>query len=200
MAATKAQSGSNPLGYAYRELEAVFQKSPVTVLQFERLILDLDTSVKGTYQKADISYDDVDHRNEKEMRNNIEKDMLIKVTIPDVHLDTVKALLTTTVKKLQEEVNVAELYFMDIGWLGLTDDISSKRWREKHPIDGMRKAEIKKGTRTKRCPRCGILTEDVLPYRGVNVMVMSLQRCCLCGSWFMVGEEDNVAHVGNAGF
>lgn len=201
MTAVKAQSGSNPLGFAYRELEAVFQKSPITVLQFERLISDLDASIKTTYQNAGINYEDTDHhRREREERNNIEKDMLIKATIPDIHIDTVKSLLTATVANLKEEVNVAELYFTEIGWLGLTNDNTSRMWREKHPMDVMRKTKIKTTTRTKRCTRCGGLTEDLLPFRGVNMMVINTQRNCLCGNWFMVGEEGDVPQMGDAGF
>jgi len=201
MAAIKAHIGLNPLGLAYRELEAVFQKSHITVPQFEQLLLQLDGSIRSTYQNNGIHYDDINqHRHEKEERNSIEKDMLIEATIPDIHLDTVKELLTTTVNALKDEANVAELYFMNIGRLDLTDDNSGKKWREKHPMDAMRKTELNKDTRTKRCTRCGALAEDILPFRGVNMMVMSLQRYCLCGSWFMVGEEENVTQVGSAGF
>jgi len=190
----KAQAGPGPVGLAYRELEAVFQKSPITVQQFEHLLSHLDNNIKSTYQNAGLHYDGVDrHKREKEERNNIEKTMLIKATIPPVLEAPVKDLLTTTVNALKEDVNVAELYLTDTGWLGLTDDNHSKRWREKHPIDSVRKTPLKKDTRTKRCIRCGALTEDALPVKGANVMFMSPLRYCICGSWFMIGEEEGVA-------
>jgi mediator of RNA polymerase II transcription subunit 16 len=194
----KGQAGPGPVGLAYRELEAVFQKSPITVPQFEHLLSHLDNNIKSTYQAAGLHHDDVDkHKREKEERNNIEKTMLIKATIPPVLEASVKDLLTTAVNALKEEVNVAELYFTDMGWLGLTDDNSSRQWREKHPIDSVRKTPLKKDTRTKRCIRCGALTEDALPFKGANMMIMTLLRYCICGSWFMIGEEEG---VGNSGF
>lgn len=199
--AMKSRLGPDPLGLAYRELEAVFQKSPITVFQFEQLLLSVDTSIKTTYQSAGIHYDDTEHhKREKEQRNNIEKDMLIKATIPNIHTPAVKELLTATTPKLKGEVNVAELYFMNISCLGLTDDKSGKNWREKHPIDAMRKTELKKDVRTKRCTRCGAMTEDLIPFKGVNMMVMNLQRYCLCGSWFMAGEEEASVQAAAPGF
>ena len=148
----KAQKGvnSNPLVLAYRELEAVFQKSPVTVSQFDHLLSQLDASIKNTYQ---VGVSDAD-------RNLTEKEMLIKATIPSLLIGPVKDLLTKTAKELKEEVNVAEIYFIDIGRLGLTDDQNSKRWRMQHPIDIMRKVELKKEKPMKRCTRCGAVTED----------------------------------------
>jgi mediator of RNA polymerase II transcription subunit 16 len=184
----KAQKGanSNPLVLAYRELEAVFQKSPVTVSQFDHLLSQLDASIKGTYQ-AGVS--DVD-------RNVTEKDMLIKATIPSLLIGPVKDLLTKTAKELKEEVNVAEIYFTDIGWLGLTDDQSSKRWRMQHPIDTIRKTELKKDKPIKRCTRCGAMTEDRQSARGMTMQMTNLQRYCICGSWWMSVDREEVNGVG----
>lgn len=197
MGLIKTQAGPSPVGLAYREVEAVFQKSPITVQQFEHLLSNLDSNIKNTYQLAGLHYDDIQqHKREKEERNSIEKMMLIKAIVPPVLEPSVKDLLITTVNALKEEVNVAELYFTDIGWLGLTYDDSSKRWREKHPLDTIRKTPLKKDARTKRCTRCGALTEDILPVKGMKVdMMVALQRYCICGSWFMVGDEEGVAEV-----
>lgn len=200
---TKTQAGPSPVGLAYRELEAVFQKSHITVAQFEHLLLNLDDSIKSAYQNAGLHFDDADqHKRETQERNNIEKEMLIKAIIPSVLEAPVKDLLTTTVAALKEEVNVAELYFTDVAWLGLTDDRNSKRWREKHLMDSIRKTPMKQDARTKRCIRCGALTEDALPVKGANMVVMRLLRYCICGSWFMVGEEDDLeqAQVGDAAY
>ena len=181
----KAQKGasSNPLVLAYRELDAVFQKSPVTVPQFDHLLLQLDNSIRNTYQSGISDAD----------RNLTEKEMLIKATIPSILLNPVIELLTKTTKELKHEVNVAEIYFTNIGWLGLTDDQSSKRWRVQHPVDAMRKVELKKDRLMKRCTRCGAVTEDRQPSRGVSPAMIGLQRFCLCGGWWMVidGEETN---------
>ena len=174
----KGQKGFTPLALAYRELDAVFQRAPVTVSQFEMILSYLNNSIKNIYSvltEAD--------------RSLIERDMLVKAEIPAVFISSVREVLTVTAKKLKEEVNVAEIYFKNIGWLGLTDDESSKRWRMQHPIDVMRKVELKLDKPVKRCTRCGSVSEDSQPQRGTLVM-MALQRHCLCGGWWIaVGEE-----------
>lgn len=184
----KAQKGanSNPLVLAYRELEAVFQKSPVTVSQFDLLLSQFDASIKKTYQ-AGVS--DAD-------RNLMEKEMLIRATIPSLFIGPVKDLLTKTARELKEEVNVAEIYFTDIGRLGLTDDQSSKRWRMQHPIDTMRKVELKKEKPMKRCTRCGAVTEDRQSSRGMTMQMTGLQRYCICGGWWMGVEREEVNGAG----
>ena len=174
----KGQKGSTPLTLAYRELDAVFQRAPVTVSQFEILLSHLNTGIKTIYSGVT----EVDP-------SLIERDMLVKAEIPAVFISSVREVLTVTAKKLKEEVNVAEIYFKNIGWLGLTDDQSSKRWRMQHPIDIMRKVELKLHKPVKRCTRCGSVSEDTQPQRGTLVM-MTLQRHCLCGGWWIaVGEE-----------
>lgn len=174
----KGQKGSTPLALAYRELDAVFQRAPVTVSQFEVLLSHLNTRIKNIYSGVT----EVDP-------SLIEREMLVKAEIPAVFISSVREVLTVTAKKLKEDVNVAEIYFTNIGWLGLTDDQSSKRWRMQHPIDVMRKVELKQDKPVKRCTRCGSMSEDTQPQRGTFVM-MALQRHCLCGGWWIaVGEE-----------
>ena len=174
----KGQKGSTPLALAYRELDAVFQRAPVTLSQFEVLLSNLTTSIKNIYSEAT----EIDP-------SLIEREMLVRAEIPVVFISSVREVLTVTAKKLREEVNVAEIYFTNIGWLGLTDDKSSKRWRMQHPIDVMRKVELKQDKPVKRCTRCGSVSEDTQPQRGTLVM-LALQRHCLCGGWWIaVGEE-----------
>ena len=154
--------------------------------------------VKGTYENVGIAYDDIEHHKaEKEERNNIEKDMLIKAIIPPIMTDVVKTILTTTVNELREQIDEAELYFLNVGLLGLTNDQSSKRWREKHPMDAMKKSELKRNAKVKRCVRCGNVTEDVIPYKGANLAILGLQRSCVCGSLFMVRGNEGDGANGN---
>lgn len=122
--------------------------------------------------------------------------MLIRATIPSLFIGPVKDLLTKTARELKEEVNVAEIYFTDIGRLGLTDDQSSKRWRMQHPIDTMRKVELKKEKPMKRCTRCGAVTEDRQSSRGMTMQMTGLQRYCICGGWWMGVEREEVNGAG----
>ena len=186
MQACKSQQQSQtPLSLAYHELTRVFQKSLVSVPQFERLLSQLETSIKSAYQASGISETE---------RSTIEKNMLTKAEIPTTLLGTVQDLLTKTAASLKEDVDVAELYFANVASLGLTDDNSGKRWRREHPLDAMRKIELKGGVQTRRCTRCVAVMEDLLPTRTASAMVSQQLKHCFCGSWWMVGggeEERN---------
>lgn len=178
MQACKTQQSQTPLRLAYQELGAVFQKSLVSVPLFERLLLQLDNSIKGAYQASGISETE---------RSDFERNMLAKAEVPDILFGTVKELLTKNAISLKEEVNVAELYFANVASLGITNDNASKRWRKERPLDAMRKIELK-AAQTRRCTRCAAVMEDLLPSRTASVMVSQMKHC-FCGSWWMVGGE-----------
>lgn len=181
MQACKSQHSQTPLRLAYQELFAVFQKSLVSVSQFERLLSQLDTSIRSAYQASNTSETD---------RSTLEKNMLIRAEIPPILLPTVHDLLTKTAASLRDEVNVAELYFSNVASLGLTDDNAGKRWRREHPLDAMRKVELGKGVQTRRCTRCAAVMEDLLPTRTTSLMVSQMKHC-FCGGWWMVGGEED---------
>lgn len=179
--ACQGQHTQTPLKLAYQELGAVFQKSLVPIPQLERLLTQVENSVKSAYQDSGISETE---------RNTVEKNMLIKAEVPDILFGAVKSLLTETAASLKEEVvNVAELYFANVAPLGLTNDNTSRRWRKKHPLDAMRKIELKGAMSTRRCTRCAAVMEDLLPTRAASVMV-TLMKHCFCGSFWMVGGDD----------
>ena len=185
MQACKGQQSQAPLRLAYQELGGVFSRSLVSVSQLERLLSQLETGIKSAYQESGISENE---------RGTIEKNMLIKAEVPHVLLETVTELLTKTAVSLKEEVNVAELYFANVASLGLTNDNSSKRWRKEHPLDAMRKIELR-GAPTRRCTRCTAVMEDLLPTRMTSVMVAQMKHC-FCGSWWMVGGEEEESGAG----
>ncbi len=153
--------------------------------RFEALLSQIDNGIRSAYQAADLG---------NEERNGLEKDMLIQGSIPNILAPVVKDFLTTDIDSLKSDINVAELYFTDISVLGLTADEHGKRWRRQHPMDAMRKQELRKrgegGLPIKRCTKCGNVTEDVQLTRQSNMALLGLQRHCLCGSWWMVLDEE----------
>lgn len=179
MQACKSQQSQTPLRLAYQELGVVFSKSLVSVSQLERLLSQVENKIKSAYQASGISETE---------RSTIEKNMLTRAEIPDILLETVIDLLTKTAASLKEEVNVASLYFANVASLGLTNDGTSRRWRKQHPLDAMRKIELK-GVQTRRCTRCAAVMEDLLPTRTASVMASQMKHC-FCGSWWMVGGEE----------
>lgn len=186
MQACKTQQSQTPLRLAYQELGLVFQKSLVSVSQFERLLSHLDSSVKNAYQASGISETE---------RSAVEKNLLVNAQVPEVLLGTVTDFLTKTVASLKEEVDVAELYFTNFASLGLTNDDTGKRWRKEHPLDAMRKIELR-GVLTRRCTRCTAVMEDLLPTRTAASLMVSQMKHCFCGSWWMVGVEEEVNGMG----
>ena len=175
----------NPLALPYHELEAVLQKGPVQVPQFERLIAQIDTHVRSAYQAAKLNTED---------RLALEREMLTKATIPSILIGVARDLLTTDLSVLKSEINVAELYFTDTSILGLSNDEHGKRWRNEHPIDAMRNTPLpprdKEGVRLKRCTKCGNVMQDIQPNKNSDRVIYQLQRHCLCGSWWMQIEDE----------
>ncbi|KAL9104109.1 MAG: hypothetical protein Q9163_000911 [Psora crenata] len=174
---------STPLSGVYRELDMVMQKFPVSLHQFEKILNEVDNSVRAAYQSSAMGEAD---------RKGAEKDMLTKAEISQTLIEPVKQLLFQTVTSLRNEINEAELYFMDVGDLGLTNDnISIKRSR-KHPTDAMQKTPLRKDVKVRRCIRCGTFMEDVLPQRNGNPILGLLGRTCCCGSSWMVLEREEI--------
>lgn len=181
-----AESRSNqhygPQGQVFRDLEAIFEDSPVTVTQFERLLTVIDHSIKDLYVSSQTTVID---------RKIIEKEMLISATVPVILMPVVESFLTRTLDEFRAEVNELELYFTDISWLGLSDDERSDAWKREHVLDMLRKVELPKGARLRRCTRCCAVMEDVYPSRGTSFWMLTMQRTCYCGDWWMAVDHED---------
>ncbi|KAL9130982.1 MAG: hypothetical protein Q9217_000971 [Psora testacea] len=177
---------STPLSKAYRELDIILQRSPVSLQQFEKVLNQVDDSIKIAYQSSTSGEAD---------RRNAEKDMLIRAEIPQNLIEPVKQLLYQTVVSLRCEINEAELYFMDVGGLGLTNDNTSMKRNREHPTDVIQKTPLRREAKVRRCIRCSAFMEDVLPQRNGNPILALLGRTCCCGSFWMLIESDEVAQL-----
>ncbi|KAI4203716.1 MAG: hypothetical protein LQ346_001726 [Caloplaca aetnensis] len=164
----------------WRELGAIFSKSPVPLQQFEKVLAEVDASVRSVYE--------LEHVPEAE-RKDIEKSMLITGSVSPRLWPALERLLTKTLKSLREDVDVAELYFHDVSWLGLSDDQASDRWRKEHRLDVIRKVELPKRARVRQCTRCCSVMEDAPPPKGTAGWLVSMWRTCVCGNWWM-GMKD----------
>lgn len=180
---TKIYDSQTSLGRAYREFDHVHAKAPVDLVKAQDLFSTIDSLIKAAYKNAGL------HDPNSIERQAAERDMLIKGEVPEVLIGVVKEILTTVVQGMREEVNVAELFFADVGWLGLTDGVGKHRKRTR--VDEMRKVELRRDAKVRRCARCCALMEDQMPGRGVT-LVMGLQRDCFCGAKWMLldGTED----------
>lgn len=163
----------------WRELGNMFTKSPAPLHSFEKVLADVDANVRNVYESEQIPDTE---------RKDIEKNMLITGHVHPRLWPAVEALLTKNVNTLREEVNVAELYFYDVSWLGLSDDRASDQWRKEHRLDVIRKTEVPRGARIRQCTRCCSVMEDTAPPNGTAGWLVNMWRTCICGNWWMVVE------------
>lgn len=171
----------------WRELDSMFSRSPVPLYQFEMVLADVDKNIRSIYESGDLSEAD---------RRDIEKSMLITGSVSPRLWPAVESLLTNTIKNLREEINVAELYFYDISWLGLSDDKASNQWKKENLLDIIRKVVVPKGARVRQCTRCCSVMEDIAPPRGTASWLANMWRSCVCGNWWMSLEGDKAGNSG----
>lgn len=172
---------SRPPNPTWRELRALFARSPVPTQLFEKVIADVETSIRGIYESNQIS--DAE-------RKDIEKKMLISGSVPPQLWPAIESLLTKTLRSLRGDINRAALYFHDISWIGLSDDKASDRWRKEHRLDIVRKIEVPTRAKVKRCTRCCSVMEDSAPQKGTTGWLVNLWRNCVCGNWWMELDDE----------
>ncbi|KAI4108005.1 MAG: hypothetical protein L6R37_001287 [Teloschistes peruensis] len=167
----------------WRELTTLLSKSPAALHQFEQFFADVEKTVRQIYDNERVS--DAERR-------DVEREMLISGCIPPRLWPAVEVLFTITLDVVLKEFNVADLFFHDISWLGLSDDPESDRWREKHRLDIIRKIELPMHARIRRCTRCCSVMEDIAPPRGAAGWLINMWRSCICGNWWMgiKGEDE----------
>ncbi|KAL8997228.1 MAG: hypothetical protein Q9169_003421 [Polycauliona sp. 2 TL-2023] len=171
---------SRPQNPTWRESAAIFTKSPVPVHLFEKVVADIETSIRDVYESNQIP--DAE-------RKEIEKKMLISGSVPSELWPAIESLLTKTLPSVRGDINRAGLYFHDVSWIGLSDDKASDQWRREHRLDIVRKTVMPKQAKIKRCTRCCSVMEDSAPQKGATSWVINLWRTCVCGNWWMELEE-----------
>lgn len=144
------------------------------------MIADVETSIRSVYESNQIPDNE---------RKDIEKNILISGTVPPKLWPAVESLLKKTLRTMGANVNRAELYFNDISWIGLSDDQASDQWRREHRLDIVRKVEVPKRVRIRRCTRCCSVMEDAAPPKGTTGWLVNMWRTCVCGNWWMDIED-----------
>ena len=169
------------LGPVFREFEIQNRRYPVSIHQFERLIAQVDASIKSAYQSPGIG---------EAEKKATELQVFIRGEIPPIFTQAVSQLLFQHLTLLKEEINEADLYFLDVSDLALTNDAYTRRKNLDHPIDVITKVKLKKDSIIRRCTRCCSLTEDIAPTKGLNAK-SKLSKTCVCGSyWVQLDPED----------
>ena len=178
---------STPLGRVFRHFEILLQKTPVSIQQFDKILMQVDSGIKIAYNTS---------MTDESERKIIEGQTIIQAEIPLVLIEPVKQLLFQTITILKEDINEAELYFTDISRLGLTRDNYSRTRNRRDPIDSMTKIPLRKDTKIRRCTRCCSLMEDLTPHKYNNPVLTLIGRYCYCGSPWMTLESYEFDHQG----
>jgi mediator of RNA polymerase II transcription subunit 16 len=166
---------------AWTSVHNTIEGSPVSFARFESIVAEMDKIVKATYEESGCSDTD---------RVDAEKDMLIMGEIPQVLMPVIGRLLSQTIRKFQEDVDPAQLYFTDVRWLGLTDDYATTEYQKKHAVDVVRKLPLRSDARLRRCTRCCAYMEDTVPPRPFQPWMVQLLRTCVCGNqWILVNGQ-----------
>ncbi|KAL8920524.1 MAG: hypothetical protein Q9172_004478 [Xanthocarpia lactea] len=174
----------------WRELVGIFTASPVPTRLFEKVITDVETSVRSIYES---------HQFPDTERKEIEKKMLISGSVPPQLWPAVESLLTKTLTSVSEGINRAGLFFHDISWIGLSDDKASDQWRKEHRLDIVRKIEMPRRAKVRRCTRCCCVMEDSAPVKGTTGWLVNMWRSCVCGNWWMDVDDEGGGRTGGNG-
>ncbi|KAL8736286.1 MAG: hypothetical protein Q9166_000441 [cf. Caloplaca sp. 2 TL-2023] len=166
----------------WRELGTIFSSSPLPPHLFEKIIADVEMSIRRIYESSQIPDSE---------RREMEKTMLISGSVPSKLWPAVESLFMKTLKTMRGDINRAELFFHDISWIGLSDDKASDQWRKEHRLDIVRKVEVAKRAKIRQCTRCCFVMEDAAPPRGAMAWLVNMWRSCVCGNWWMDMEKSD---------
>lgn len=165
---------------ALQEIEALVQnhiafKIPV----FEQLLLEIDSAVRKAYAEAGV-----DARG----RAQIEQAMLVEAEIPDVLLPVLETLFGTLLPKFGERVDGVKIFSTQTAWVGAGDESGNEQdsGRGGRIVDVVRKVDVSKGAKIRKCRRCGSLVEDLWEERGLMPWIYASQRSCVCLSHWVI--------------
>ena len=184
---------------AFHKLLGVYGSTPVnqtSLAPLEEFVLGIEEAVKNAYAGAGIE--------PGPQRQQVERDMFVSGTIPECLLPAVTEVLDPNGGKLDtllDRVDAGKIHVHDVSWLGLTDDLRTRKFCEGHIIDVVRKMPLASGgggstggVKLRVCPRCGSVMEDIGREGGMGghqPWVWSSHKVCVCfSSWARVEGQD----------
>ncbi|MCJ1284725.1 mediator complex subunit [Xylographa opegraphella] len=179
-------------------LSEIFASAHLPPRALESLFLETDSLVKHAYAAAQPTISE-------QRQQVLEREMLVSGEVPEVLWGVVERVLGKggLLERVgeREGVSEGELFFGGFEELGLDEDLRTREWWARRTVDEVRKIVLRKkptdgeemgsgewkGTlKLRTCLRCGAVMEDLLPSKGASGWVMSLQRTCFCGGFWMV--------------
>ncbi|KAA8907657.1 hypothetical protein TRICI_004948 [Trichomonascus ciferrii] len=180
MAAKFSEQENNPIGgyvhSAYRSLRETIQMSPVSLSSFEKMVSDIDNSMKNSNPPSNETLE-------------FEQNLIFKAVIPPEFTPICLRILQVFSQNLKPEINMPVLYFYDVSWLGLdppSENESENRLMSE--TDVLRKTVLPNSLDKvrRKCSRCGgTSTWDDQKTVVSTHWTVAFQRNCLCGgSWY----------------
>lgn len=188
-----AQGGNTggPTRAAYHRLRDTIFMSPVSLTAFERMLTDVDISVKSATTNTPPA-----------TLLTIEQSLIFDGVVSSRLYPAAELCVESFKKNVVSEVDLPKLYFYDVAWLGLqtSNQIAgmdsagvssllkngSTSFAVKR-VDALRKQVLaEKESRERRCARCGSFS--VWDQQGSpSQWTMAFQKNCFCGgNWFSV--------------
>jgi len=158
----------------FRSFKVPLESCAVKIGQFERMLTDIDGTVRATY-----------HNVSEPDRAIVERHLFVNNALPPVFAAPTERLLSTTLPALRKEIDVSALFFQDVSWLGFHDDPESRGFLRKYRIDAVRKIVLPKNVRLRRCTRCCSVVDEAVMAKTQGFWLSSFNRMCLCGTLWM---------------
>lgn len=160
---------------ASRAFTETYTTSPVSLLNFEKVLTDIDTTIKTTFDPKQTG-DMIDQEHE----------LMFWSKFPKEYLPIINRTVEVFTKNTKPEINIPVLHFYDTSWLKLlpnTEDGSKLSGTE--IVDQLKKfiLTFDDGNMNKKvCTKCGILTDGI---RSNTQWSVAFGRNCLCGgNWY----------------
>ena len=187
LAAMKSTSNTET-SKAYPTFLTVLNRSPIHIQHLELLVTELDPLARRAYtiaQKSDVEC------------AAVEKAMLTTCELPEILTPVVQHLLTSQLDKLQDEIDPARVFFADLRWLNLTEDLRTQDFNGERCFDVIQKTYVKPGVPLRQCTRCGALTVDIdaASSKNLGTWLHNAQKSCVCGNQWLAISAPGAAVV-----
>lgn len=170
---------SGPVQAAHRALRETIQMSPVSLSSFEKMVSDIDSSMKNSNPPSNDTLE-------------FEQNLIFKATVPSEFSSICQRIIQVFNQNLKPEINIPVLYFYDTSWLGLEqspdDENNDDEMKLLQETDVLRKTIISSlpQNQKRECTRCGGVSawDDQTTANSMH-WTMAFQKNCLCGGgWY----------------
>lgn len=183
--------------------------SPIKMEAVERLIVGVEKFVMNAYENAGLTTD--------AQKAAVEREMLAHANVPEVLSGVIPKVVKEILPITRTEVNHLDVWESDYTWLGLWHrkgglvDIHKKRAIKQQGYNPSRQSNMSNNTGStylvsvksttpgkplRACVRCGEVSEDLVPGRGLPIYFRQQIGRCVCeGNFYVTGRGSKWSSV-----